>query len=352
MSSALMTYYLEVPSVGNSGGIALLWVTVTHIRQSTQELHAMIQVIPNHISCTLSIIYASNLVANRKLLWDSLYSLSRTTRSPWLVAGDFNDILCQKDKWGGVSYSRKNNSDFKNCVNCCQLLDLGFKGSRYTWSNLPERSHSLILERLDCCFINSNWFDYYPNSSVTHLPKTHSDHNPLQINLFNLFVRPRVKPFRLESFWYRHPDFKNIVHQCWHNHSYIEAKHIFKDKITAWRKNHFGNIFKQKRILLARLSGIQNFSSYPYSSFLQNLESTLTREYNNILKMEEDYWKIRSRINWLNNGDANTKFYHISVSNRTRKIGSLSFKTILVIGILTVLRAFYIPSSTSSLCSS
>lgn len=40
---------------------------------------------------------------------------------------------------GVVTYSRKNNSDFKNCVNRCQLLDLGFKGSKYTWSNLRKK---------------------------------------------------------------------------------------------------------------------------------------------------------------------------------------------------------------------
>ncbi|MCD7465481.1 hypothetical protein HAX54_001399, partial [Datura stramonium] len=39
--------YLEVPSQGRSGGIVLLWltsmVTVTHIRQTDQELHVMIK---------------------------------------------------------------------------------------------------------------------------------------------------------------------------------------------------------------------------------------------------------------------------------------------------------------------
>lgn len=123
---------------------------VTHIRKSSQELYAMIQVSPNHTLCTLSIIYASNIVATRKRLWDNLYSLSRTINNPWLEAGDFNDILSQKYKWGGISYSRK--IIFINCIDECQLLDLGFMGSRYTWSNLLRRSPGFILERLDRCF--------------------------------------------------------------------------------------------------------------------------------------------------------------------------------------------------------
>lgn len=45
-------------------------------------------------------------------------------------------------------------------------------------------------------------------------------------------------------------------------------------------------------------------------------EQSLTNEYNSILKLEEDYWKLRSRINWLNDRDANTNFFHILASNR------------------------------------
>lgn len=71
-------------------------VTVTRLRQSTQELHAMIQVNPNYPSWLFSIIYASTKVANRRILWDNLENLSNNYKGPWLVIGDFNDILKQE----------------------------------------------------------------------------------------------------------------------------------------------------------------------------------------------------------------------------------------------------------------
>ena len=35
--------------------------------------------------------------------------------------------------------------------------------------------------------------------------------------------------------------------------------------------------------------------------------------------MEEEYWRQRSRVNWLLNGDANTAFFHAIANGRRRK---------------------------------
>lgn len=85
-----------------------------------------------------------------------------------------------------------------------------------------------------------------------------------------------------------------------------------------WSKNTFGDYFRKKKTMLAYLGGIQRSPAYPYSTYLQNLKSFLSQEYNSLLRVEEDYWHLRSRINWLNDGDANTKFFHMSVLNRHR----------------------------------
>lgn len=45
----------------------------------------------------------------------------------------------------------------------------------------------------------------------------------------------------------------------------------------------FGSIFKRKRVLLARLGGIQKYDSYATSSFIKSLEKELLREYLEVL---------------------------------------------------------------------
>lgn len=95
-------YMLEETTHGRAVGIVLMWVTsmviVTYLRQSEQELHAMIQVNPNHKSWLFSIIYAGTKFDRCRLLWDSLENLSHTYNAHWFVAGDFNDIFKSRRK--------------------------------------------------------------------------------------------------------------------------------------------------------------------------------------------------------------------------------------------------------------
>lgn len=64
--------------------------------------------------------------------------------------------------------------------------------------------------------------------------------------------------------------------------------------------------------ILVKLAGIQAFIHYPTSLFLQTQEQKLTKDYSNTLQLEEGFWKLKSRITWLNDSDANTKFFHMS----------------------------------------
>ena len=44
-----------------------------------------------------------------------------------------------------------------------------------------------------------------------------------------------------------------------------------------------------------------------------------------ILKQKEEFWSVKSRYNWLIQGDRNTKFFHIStlIRRKSNRISSL-----------------------------
>lgn len=53
--------------------------------------------------------------------------------------------------------------------------------------------------------------------------------------------------------------------------------------------------------------------------FLVNLEKELQLELADILHREELLWFQRSRTKWLQDGDRNTRYYHIKATNRKKR---------------------------------
>lgn len=72
--------------------------------------------------------------------------------------------------------------------------------------------------------------------------------------------------------------------------------------------------------MLAHLGGIQrNIASNGSNYFLVKLEKPLHRELDDVLAYEEMMWHQKSRAIWLNDGDQNTRYYHVKALNRRRR---------------------------------
>lgn len=153
-------------------------------------------------------------------------------------------------------------------------MDLGFKGTKYTWINKHfKNKNSLIHERLDCFFANQKWLLSYPNSQVVHLPRTHSDQCPHLLNLDAKIKSTMKKIFRFDTIWTSHPNLIKIISSSWQTNSKLEITiPTFEKVITHWNKETFDDIFKKKKTLLNRINGIQKSPNYPHSSFLHTLE--------------------------------------------------------------------------------
>ena len=135
------------------------------------------------------------------------------------------------------------------------FLDLGFVGPKYTWTNKSPVT-SLILERIDRCFVNPNWRMLYPEATVTHLPRTFSDHCPVLIELLGSRSNVTNIPFRFHTMWLLHPQFLKVVEEVWYgDRSLPLAISDFIVKVKKWTSEVFGNLFARKRRVLARLGG-------------------------------------------------------------------------------------------------
>ena len=153
------------------------------------------------------------------------------------------------------------------------------------------------------------------------LPRLGSDHQHILLSLNNESTGNKsLKPFRFLASWLTDNRFSGFVSQVWkkdvdHNVSVKE----FTDKIDHWNKNEFGNIFKRKRKILARLGGIQKALESHHLDNLLNLETHLSKELNDILNQEELLWLQKSHNNWIQFGDKNTSFFHQKTMTRRRQ---------------------------------
>ena len=315
--------FLCTNTIGFAGGVWILWKTdaveVEHLCSTEQEIHVSVQVRGSYSLWLLSGIYASPRRSERRILWDNLKVIASLHNLPWVMLGDFNDILSCDEKWGGNRPSNSRMFEFKNYLNACSMIDLGFFGPKFTWSNCHDVS-SLIMERLDRALANPDWRILFPEATVSHLTRTHSDHCPILLTLCPIIPHVLPRPFRFENIWLSHSDFPKIVDQAWAvpSNNLSSTFATFTSLVTDWNKREFGNIFHRKNRILARLNGIQCALASNPSDSLSRLEKALREDYFNVLKIEEDFWALKSRVGWVVEGDRNTKFFHTSTLVRKR----------------------------------
>ncbi|XP_060190654.1 uncharacterized protein LOC132619919 [Lycium barbarum] len=137
-------------------------------------------------SLMVTMVYAKCDHLERISLWDSLYSLADQMELLWLVGGDFNVIMNEKEKIGGLPV-------FPN----------EYEGSLFTWWNEREGS-DCIFKRLDRMIANSKLQDWFAHMEAWITDFEGDD-----------FIRFKLK-------------LKNV-----------------KSALFAWSKATFGDIFKQ-----------------------------------------------------------------------------------------------------------
>jgi hypothetical protein len=160
--------------------------------------------------------------------------------------GDFNEIMDQKEKMGGALRSHAQMENFRRVVQECNFGDLGYKGSKFTWSNKRE-SGIFVKERLDRALATPEWCAQYPNVIVEVSHVTNSDHKRLWL-YSKPHVRPTPKLFRFEACWNVDEDCGTVIEQAWNRElecsnsveNAILKLDLCKIKLAEWSKQKHG----------------------------------------------------------------------------------------------------------------
>ncbi|KAI9122534.1 hypothetical protein K1719_006374 [Acacia pycnantha] len=205
----------------------------------------------------LTSIYALPHSDFRKILWDKLKALSAGISVPWVVWGDFNDIIAPNERIGGSGMNSRRIRWFQDQADESGLIDLGASGPRFTWKGPKIRGGLRIFERLDRAFANQEWITLLPNCGVKNLPRTRfSDHSPLLLNMGSTGRSYRQRPFRFEAMWMAHDGFKDFLNSLWNGRGEFECNiDKLRDALPGWNREVFAmkvELFKHPHLLLLR----------------------------------------------------------------------------------------------------
>ncbi|EEF36157.1 conserved hypothetical protein [Ricinus communis] len=164
---------------------------------------------------------------NKYKTWDLLRLLNPGNTHAWGCVSDFNKVMWTHEKERGIIRSNVAMNIFREAVEDCELMDMGFGRNMFTWSNGQEGDKN-IRERLDMALNNNAWSLMFPADLVRHLVRVQSDHSPIFICFDvcsgnnELRRRKEIRRFLFESMWLHHEGCKEAVREGWNGRDFIE----------------------------------------------------------------------------------------------------------------------------------
>ncbi|XP_075092462.1 uncharacterized protein LOC142172690 [Nicotiana tabacum] len=186
---------------------------VTRVSDDPQMIHSLVQSRKGDIKCYLTVVYGFNKLEQRRELWKNLQQISTIVTSPWLVAGDFNDVLYTSDRLSCNPVSFAETQYFSSCLQQTALSELPWHGEYYTWTN-KQPGVDKVISRIDRVFGIYEWMMNWNHvETVYDLPQI-SDHAPMVLTLASSCWDGKV-PFRFFNIWTNHQEFTQIVTEVW-----------------------------------------------------------------------------------------------------------------------------------------
>ena len=160
----------------------------------------------------LSLVYGAPYSSLKANFWQNLENSINSFAGAWIGIGDFNCITSQAKKFGGRPFTFSSDGGFYGFINNNGLIDLGFQGNKFTWSN--KWPVWTIKQRLDRAITNDQWRLLFPRANLFHHPITASNHAPILLSTTGE-SRSYPKPFRFEAMWTRDPSSHDVIKTVW-----------------------------------------------------------------------------------------------------------------------------------------
>ncbi|CAL9233634.1 unnamed protein product, partial [Arabidopsis halleri] len=249
-----------------------------------------------------------------------LAASSPLCETAWILAGDFNQIASLNEHYSIIhsNSSLRGLEDFQSCLRDNDLEDIPSRGLFYTWSN--HQPDNPIIRKLDRVIANGEWFSTFSSATAIFDPPGDSDHAPCIIQLDNQLAVSK-KCFKYFSFLASHPQFMSIIKDAWSAETAVgSAMFTLGEHLKAAKKacrllnrQGFSNLQQRTKEALTALEDIQSMMMTNPSASLFREEHVARKKWDFFAVALESFYRQKSRIKWLKEGDANTRFFHKAV---------------------------------------
>ncbi|XP_019163494.1 PREDICTED: uncharacterized protein LOC109159838 [Ipomoea nil] len=316
----------KVDSVRRKGGLCLLWRRNNCARLlNYSQNHIDLEVsLPNGRPWRLTCFYGYPNRDRRRASWDFLRSLKGASDLPWVVLGDFNDILMQSEKRGRLPHPNGLLEGFGDALDDCGLMTLPMVGYPFTWERF-KGTVDWVEERSDRVVTCADWRELFDRARVFNLQTDLSDHSALFLDIYGVAPSIRPRGFKFENAWLLDDGCRAVVEDEWSVSAGMGLQARLEScgrGLRRWggeRHHRFGKRIEEIRREMGTLRG--KFDSGSLARF-RLLDGTLS----SVLAQEEAFWKQRAKQHWLQGADLDTKFFHKYASHRRRKNGIVKLK--------------------------
>ncbi|XP_048426659.1 uncharacterized protein LOC103934529 [Pyrus x bretschneideri] len=321
---------------GRLGGIFMCWndsaLNLNVIAASPRHIHALVKDVHTNIEYYATFVYVYPKKSVQDSLWEEFLFLNPEDK-PWMLPGEFNNITCIQEKWGGNQSVNARMTKFVDFMNNVGLISLQALGVPFTWPN-KYKDDLLIFERLDKVVANSYWFELHPSYILHNCPILGSNHSPVFIDTVGSQVSRRRKCFKFEAMWNLHPEFKQFVKRAWKCSEGLPPLDHFRGclgtftfLVKHWNRAVFGSIREKKDKILKEMNCVQkeltsfNYNANSLNNFNEkvHLEAQINERLAQVLKEEEVMWAQKTKSNSLKHGDKNTRFFQLCATIRRKQ---------------------------------
>ena len=308
-----------VPPTGMGGGLALLWkedLNITILSSSKNFID--VELSYRGVRSFITFVYGSPQRENRAAFWTHLSTLGADRELPWLLTGDFNEILENAEKVGGPPRWEGSFLNFRSFVSQHGLWDQKHSGCPLSWRGM--RHTHFVQSRLDRALSNYAWSEAYPVGRCRYLRFEGSDHRHVAI-YFNVLKHKSRSPFRFDRRLIEKPEIAELIKDAWNlceDASIIAKLNLCRRRIIDCAKEQQRNSCEKIKATHEELEW-ELSDPNPNQPVITLLYATLDLAY----KEEESFWRQRSRIQWLQGGDRNSSYFH-AVTRGRRKMNAFT----------------------------